>query len=65
MNVGPPDRSLAGMSELGIGIVEETPELAARRAAVAELGVGLRALTAAAVATEVPLAELAAVIEDV
>jgi acyl-coenzyme A thioesterase PaaI-like protein len=49
-----PDRELAGMADLGVAPVEQTAELADRRAAVADLGEALRGLVGAAVLSEVP-----------
>jgi len=49
-----PDRELAGMADLGVAPVEQTAELADRRAAVAELGAALRELIDSAVTSEVP-----------
>lgn len=60
-----PDRELAGMAELGLAAVEQTEELATRRAAVAGLGDALRELIAAAVASEVPVEVLRGVADDV
>jgi hypothetical protein len=59
-----PDRELAGMAQLGVAPVEQTPELAERRAAVAELGAALRELVESAVATEVPVPTLRAAAEQ-
>ncbi len=53
------------MADLALPSVNQTPELAERRAAVAGLGDALRALTQAAVATEVPIEELRSVSADV
>ncbi|MGB7982638.1 MAG: PaaI family thioesterase [Candidatus Nanopelagicales bacterium] len=65
MNAHPPDRALAGMTDVGMPIVEQTPALAERRAAVGDLGDALRALITASVATEVPVEELVTVTEEV
>lgn len=58
MSVHPPDRPLAGIADLDVPEVEQTPALAERRDAVADLGDALRGLVAAAVASEIPTEQL-------
>jgi acyl-coenzyme A thioesterase PaaI-like protein len=55
---GTPDRQLAGMSQVGARGVEPTPELVARRDAIADLGDALRELTASAIDSEVDVEEV-------
>ena len=65
MSVDPPDRALAGIADLDVPEVDQTPALAERRDAVADLGDALRGLIAATVATEVPADQLRDVASDV
>ncbi len=65
MSVHPPDRPLAGIADLDVPEVDQTPALTERRDAVAGLGDALRGLIAAAVATEVPTHQLHEVTQDV
>jgi len=60
----PPDRPLAGISDVHFPEVELTAELAERREAVAELGDALRDLTSRAIGTEVAVDVLRRVAED-
>jgi hypothetical protein len=58
MTLQPPDRTLAGIADLGISEVEQTPQLERRREAVADLGDALRQLINAAVSSEVSVQTL-------
>jgi acyl-CoA thioesterase FadM len=59
-----PDRRLAGISDLPVPVIEQTPELSQRRDAVTDLGEALRDLIARAVGTEVPVEVLRRVTDD-
>jgi acyl-coenzyme A thioesterase PaaI-like protein len=59
-----PDRQLAGMADLGVPAVEQTAELAERRAAVADLGAAVRELMARTVGAEVPVDVLRSIAQD-
>ena len=65
MSVDPPDRALAGIADLDVPEVDQTPALTERRDAVAELGDAMRGLIATAVATEVPADQLREVTSEV
>ena len=55
----------AGIADLDVPEVDQTPALAQRRDAVAELGDAMRGLIAAAVASEVPADQLRDVTSEV